>query len=67
MANLSALASVAADLFVSLPESPQGKAFLDKSEADSPAGILRAVRKVSFARATLLFSLRLSRSHSVTA
>ena len=55
-ANLSALASVAADLFVSLPESPQGKAFLDKSEADSPAGILRAVRKVSCTRNTFILS-----------
>ena len=64
-ANLSALASVAADLFVSLPESPQGKAFLDKSEADSPAGILRAVRKVRTARNTFILSA--SRASCVTA
>ena len=44
--SLDTLANVAADLFISLPESPQGKPFIDRSEANSPAALLRAMRKV---------------------
>ena len=47
---LSALADVAANLFISLPDSPQGKPFIDRAEAGSPAALLRAMRKVSAAR-----------------
>lgn len=43
--NLNALADVAASLFISLPESPQGKPFIERADASSPAGLLRAVRK----------------------
>ena len=43
---LSALADVAANLFISLPDSPQGgKPFIDRAEAGSPAALLRAMRK----------------------
>ena len=45
-ANLNALADVAANLFISLPESPQGKPFIDRADAHSPAALLRAMRKV---------------------
>ena len=41
---LSALADVAANLFISLPDSPQGKPFIDRAEAGSPAALLRAMR-----------------------
>ena len=47
---LNALADVAANLFISLPDSPQGKPFIDRAEAGSPAALLRAMRKVSAAR-----------------
>jgi len=43
--SLSALADVAATLFISLPDSPQGKPFIDRAEAASPAALLRAMRK----------------------
>jgi hypothetical protein len=42
---LSQLADVAANLFISLPDSPQGKPFIDRAEAGSPAALLRAMRK----------------------
>jgi len=43
---LSALATIAGDLFVSLPDSPQGtKPFLDRADAGSPASLLRAMRR----------------------
>lgn len=42
---LNALADVAANLFISLPDSPQGKPFIDRAEAGSPAALLRAMRK----------------------
>ena len=42
---LSALADVAANLFISLPDSPQGKPFIDRAEAGSPAALLRAMRR----------------------
>ena len=44
--SLSALADIAADLFISLPDSPQGKPFLERADAASPAALLRAMRKV---------------------
>ena len=44
-ANLNALADVAANLFISLPDSPQGKPFLDRADAGSPAALLRAMRR----------------------
>ena len=45
-ANLDTLAGIAANLLISLPESPQGKPFIDRNEASSPAALLRAMRKV---------------------
>merc|ERR1719230_1773987 len=42
---LSQLADVAAHLFITLPESPQGKPFISQEEAASPAKLLRAMRK----------------------
>ena len=44
-ANLNALADVAATLFISLPDSPQGKPFIDRADANNPAALLRAMRK----------------------
>jgi hypothetical protein len=44
---LNALADVATDLFVSLPDSPQGRPIIDCAEASkSPATFLRGMRKV---------------------
>lgn len=42
---LSALADVAANLFITLPQSPHGKPFISQEEAGSPAKLLRALRK----------------------
>eukprot|EP00966_Prymnesium_polylepis_P048136 1115106-Prymnesium_polylepis.1 len=42
---LSQLANVAANLFISLPESPQGKPFISQEEAGTPSKLLRAMRK----------------------
>ena len=44
--GLTALADVAANLFISLPDSPQSQPFLDRADALTPAALLRAMRKV---------------------